>query len=530
MTSTTQVPKFSLVHDPWIPTGDGDVSLEEAFRQSRSVGAVASANAALDAAVFRFAIAVMYRAYGLFSDPDEDELDVWERVWNADNLFDGPVERYLAEHGDSMTLEHLLVPELKNAKGEWKDTASMFQSRRLFPQAIPAELTPAEVVRSVLYVQAWDTAGIKTGDPADPRTTGNKVYGARTGSLGFGGATVFSGASFHETVCLNWVPGLTTPDDKPMWERAPYPVGPRPGVDENYRPGVCELLTWQSRRINVRWRGDRCDGVMVSTGDNLSDIAFDGAEPMANLKFREKSSKKHGFPVYTPAPLRAVDRGWRCLGGILPSAPRGVLKGGIGDGGDEERPSETARFLRGVVDENIVPDGFVLRAQHISYDFNDESSVINFERQTVLPLPSAALVPGGCADTIIAAADYTEEVVAKSVRSFVWSLDIASGGEGKWESTRMNSQTARFYRDISDALPRWVEEMDPSGGVGELERWKLWVARTVERTAGEIIDTAPVSAFHGVDRDGRSYSVTSSLDHLRRSLRPKRKENVDGTA
>ena len=81
--TTTSPPDFSLVHDPWIPTTDGDVSLDHTLRHSRDITAVASGNAAQDVAILRWILAVIYRSYGLNAPVGGDEdagLDQWETV------------------------------------------------------------------------------------------------------------------------------------------------------------------------------------------------------------------------------------------------------------------------------------------------------------------------------------------------------------------------------------------------------------------------------------------------------------------
>lgn len=526
MSSLNPPSRYSLVHDPWIPTRHGDVSLETTLRDSRSIAGIDSGNAAVDVAVMRFILALVYRAHALYG-PDttdiDDALDAWERVWNSDTLYTDEVARYLDEYGESMTLETLLVPSMVSASGVWRETDTMFQSRDLFPQVVPETMTPAELARAVLYVQAWDTAGIKTGDPTDPRTTGGKIYGATVGGLGWAGTTAIIGATLHETLCLNWVPGLASTGDLPMWERAHYGACARSDIEPGHTPGVVELLTWQSRRLNAQWEDGVCTGVMVSAGDNLPIDAYTN-DPMTVFTLSEPRSKTTGRPVYVPAPMYSHNAVWRCVGGLLPSTPRETVSSGVAEGSVKSLPPKTAEFLGSAIDEGVLADGFVLRAHHVSYVYGTKSVVIDDVRETTFPLPSASLGTGQCAATVVAAADYTAEKVMKAIRSFVWSLDIAAGGEGAWDSASITAMMDKFTRAVSASFNAWSETVT-QGGVDDLDRWKQQVKDDVVRVAEKCVSLAPVRASVGTIHDGRTYSAARSLDALRTSLTPKKDTN-----
>lgn len=518
--TTTTPPEFSLVHDPWIPTIDGDISLIDLLTHGRDIDYITSGNPATDVAILRYALAVIYRAYGLYSDCAGDEdtaLDTWEKVWHADSFYTDEVAHYLDEHGETMTLRNLLVPEMENQKGVWHNPSSLYPSRPLFPSNVPNELTPAEAVRAVLYVNAWDTAGIKTGALGDDRASNGRIYGATVGSLGWAGASTLHGENMHETLCLNWVATKCDKNDAPSWEHAPFPVGARYGDD--YRPGPAGLMTWHTRRVNMNWRDGRAVGVMVSRGDNLMVTAYDGAETMANFNLNKDRTKKSAVPVYTPSPMYAPECTWRCAGGILPSSPRDIVKSGVGEGSPTSRPPETTRFIGMVSDEGILPDGFVPRMSHINFAYGTKFAVIDEARLTLFPVPSAVLGTGDTAHTASAAVEYTAETVAKAIRSFVWAVDIASGGSGDFDKRSLAAQTTSLYRALSDQFNRWLQTMQ-SGGVGELERWKHESRARVLSVARTIAQQSPTTAFIGTEYDGRVYTATSALDTLGRQLTP----------
>lgn len=521
-------PIFSLVHDPWIPTPTGDVSLVEVLENSRNIPTIFTGNAAQNVAILRWILAVIYRAYGLNAPVNRDEdagLDQWESVWNADNLYTSEVAAYLDEYASSMTLRNLLVPEMRNAKGMWKDAHVFYPARGLFPQTVPDTLTPAEVVRAALYLNAWDTAGTKTGDPNDPREREGKVYGTRIGSLGWAGATTIVGNNLHETLCLNWVPVLSTPGDKPAWEYAPFHPCGRDGVDEDYHPGVSELLTWQNRRLNAHWEGGKATGFMVSRGDNLPVTAYLGAEPMSGFAFNKTKSSKAKLPIYTPAPMYDPGRSWRCMGGMMPSVTSAAtVSSGVGEGSPTRRPSEAARWVGMAASEGVLPVGFVARMHHVSYEYGTKNTVIDSVRSTAFPVPSGALsTDGAYATTVRAAIDYTSEKVSKSIRSFVWAMDIARGSDGDWDTcTYMTEATDEFYAALSSAFNAWAQHT--TGGVEELARWQALAYHTVGRVARAQVHVAPIEAFAGSEHDGVIYSASQALDILLYRLRPTKED------
>ena len=523
--TTNSPPDFSLVHDDWIPTAAGDVSLDYALEHSRDIAAVSSGNSAQDVSILRWILAVIYRAYGLNAPVGDDDagLDQWETVWNADNLYTDEVATYLDDHAESMTLRSLLVPEMHNAKNTWKDAHVLYPARGLFPQTVPDALTPAEVVRAALYLNSWNTAGVKTGDPNDPRTDKGKITGTQVGSLGWAGATTIVGSSLHETLCLNWVPVLSTPEDKPAWEIAPFHPCGRDGVDDDYRPGVAELLTWQNRRLNAHWEDGLATGFMVSRGDNLPVTAYLGAEPMSGFAFNKQRSSKAKVPIYTPAPMYTTGQTWRCMGGMMPAVTSAAtVSSGVGEGSPTHRPSEAARWVGMAASEGILPAGFVSRMHHVSYEYGTQSAVIDATRTTTFPVPSGALsTESSYAATIRAAIDYTSEKVVKHVRSFVWAMDIARGGEGDW-GTYMTESAAEFYAALSTEFNQWAQHT--TGGAEELARWQRHAYHTAVRVARSQVMRAPVDAFAGHEHDGTIRTASQALDILTYRLRPTKED------
>ena len=158
---------------------------------------------------------------------------------------------------------------------------------------------------------------------------------------------------------------------------------------------------------------------------------------------------------------------------------------------------------------------------HISYVYGTKSAVIEGTRTTAFPVPSAALGDGTCANTVVAATDYTDKVVKKAVRQFVWALDIASGGDGNFDKRNLVTHVTSFYRELSDEFNRWLETLQPDEGDGELERWKHQARNRALTVATTLVEHSPVEAFSGKSYEDKHYTAPNALDVLRQRLTPK---------
>ena len=244
---------------------------------------------------------------------------------------------------------------------------------------------------------------------------------------------------------------------------------------------------------------------------------------MSGFAFNKQRSSKAKVPVYTPAPMYTPGRTWRCMGGMMPSVTSAAtVSSGVGEGSPTHRPSEAARWVGMAASEGILPAGFVSRMYHVSYEYGTQSAVIDSTRTTEFPVPSGALsTDGAYAATIRAAIDYTGDVVDKAIRSFVWAMDIARGGEGDW-GTHMIEAATEFYAALSTEFNSWAQHT--VGGADELARWQRHAYHTVERVARAQVMRAPVEAFAGHEHDGTIRTASQALDILTYRLRPTKED------
>lgn len=143
-------------------------------------------------------------------------------------------------------------------------------------------LLPAEAARWLVFLQAYDTAGIKTPVEGNTHVNKGKVYAPKgmlgTGWLGGIGGLYAEGRNLFETLMLNWVLYDTKFDseryrlfgnnqDIPVWEREDPPSTDL--NDQNRFVGPVQAMTWQSRRVRLVPSEDnaRIIGIMSCYGD-----------------------------------------------------------------------------------------------------------------------------------------------------------------------------------------------------------------------------------------------------------------------
>lgn len=520
-------PEFNLVTDPWLrlATLDATVteaSIETALRNSRDYTGLSGDFAPEDAAVTRVLLAILYRAYK-DSLPDTDDLDAvidfWESLVHAPSLWTPQVEDYLAKYRERFFLSgakpFMLTPELdEKGKDIFKPVATIiFPGVDQFSTSTPETLTPSEVARAVICAQSYDTTGIKTGVSADPRASKGKATGAKLSPAAWGATTIVTGANLHETLLLNYVPHLTKADDTPPWERE------HPGLstydaalmrDKNaYKQGVApagpvDSMTWQSRRINVRWNEDgRADGVVISTGDPLNGNALFGVESMSPLYFSIPQSEELKSATYRVSALDTERESWSRLGGFLPEATPRTYQGDKKKwrGTQSTQPAETIKWVKTLVNEGILHSTAHLRAHAVSVVYGPQNSIAVDVIEAGFPVPKSAMENDAINDAIFAAAGALPSVMGhisvfykNLVMSPMSGPDMAYGDGGRADK-----------RAVSAAFESWLEKIGEYDGDADslYEAWAEKTLRTVEAYADKTISTLPTRAFVSTVSDGK---------------------------
>ncbi|WP_278591427.1 type I-E CRISPR-associated protein Cse1/CasA [Olsenella uli] len=216
---------FNLIDEPWIRVRDDagavrEVSLLELFSQAPRFRCLANDLPTQDFAILRVLLAILQRAISpMLDDLDEDvePAEVWGRLWESPELPMKDIEAYLAKWHDRFDLfdperPFMQVPDLRTSKDELspvsKIIADVPDGDRLFSLRSGYNLDKlsfAEAARWLIHVQAFDTAGIKSGVVGDPNVKDGKSYPRGTGWAGNLGGVFIEGDTFRDTLLLNLI-------------------------------------------------------------------------------------------------------------------------------------------------------------------------------------------------------------------------------------------------------------------------------------------------------------------------------------
>lgn len=364
-------------------------------------------------------------------------------------------------------------------------------------------LLPAEAARWLVFLQAYDTAGIKTPVEGNTHVNKGKVYAPKgmlgTGWLGGIGGLYAEGRNLFETLMLNWVLYDTKFDseryrlfgnnqDIPVWEREDPPSTDL--NDQNRFVGPVQAMTWQSRRVRLVPSEDnaRIIGIMSCYGDVVAPYNTDVFEKMTAWRSSVTQQKKLGLPAPPHMPV-VHDAGkalWRGLEPILCASDEGDSRPGLIRWLEEIR----TEILES---EKHVLDLVTIHAQGMTY--GTQSSVFETGIDDTLSLNSVMFRHdySGIASVLDVVKCTDGAVLALS--QFVRNLRAASGDKGK--STETAEQVREWaYADLDglfrDELAAFDETQDP---IEYANAWKDEIHRRLLQMGWEYLDQSSVPVF-----------------------------------
>lgn len=306
----------------------------------------------------RFLLAIMYRAYCIDGADEEQMRELWEGIYSSGQFNEDALDYYFDEWADRFFLlgerPFFQVPGLQYVGSKPYSPVSemiadvpkpdkyLFSMRDL---RAADSLLPAEAARWLVFLQAYDTAGIKTPVEGNTHVNKGKVYAPKgmlgTGWLGGIGGLYAEGRNLFETLMLNWVLYDTKFDseryrlfgnnqDIPVWEREDPPSTDL--NDQNRFVGPVQAMTWQSRRVRLVPSEDnaRIIGIMSCYGDVVAPYNTDVFEKMTAWRSSVTQQKKLGLPAPPHMPV-VHDAGkalWRGLEPILCASDEGGFAAG----------------------------------------------------------------------------------------------------------------------------------------------------------------------------------------------------------
>ncbi len=515
--------RFSLIDRPWLLARRedgtvGEVSLVEAFRSAHQLLGLAGDVPTQVFAHTRLLLAILHRAVA-----GPRDLDEWRELWRAGTLPADTIETYLRAHAHRFDLmdphePFFQVGSLRTAEDKVSDLSKLIadvpNGHPFFTTRIGTRLVlePAEAARWLVHCQAFDPSGIKSGDPADPRTKNGKGYPIGVGWSGHLGGVLVAGRTLRDTLLLNLIPydfphasDSAPGDDRPPWERPQD--GAAVEVEDRAPTGPVDLFTWQSRRIRLSWdtndTGRVVTGVLIANGDRRTPQNMHPFEPHTGWRRSQAQEKKlrSTVRVYMPLehdPERAI---WRGLQSMLPEA---------------DKPAGAARLTAIVLEwigrltgSRVLDRAYPLSVRTIGMTYGSQSSTVAeivddaLNVRAILFAQDAAALVGA-----VKLAVENSEAGATAIGRLAENLAVAAGSR---EPTGPRTRGTEYAYSTLDPLFRsWLAALGPdTDSMDCLTTWHHTAADALKALADELMSGASPAAWVGrPDRRGRLITST----------------------
>ena len=530
-------PDFNLCNEPWIPVlyvsgQTQEVSLKQLFDESNSIRKIHSGDATTDVAILGVAVAIFFRAV-LENTEEYGELYREPKKW-IQNISSGGSEQlyfvqdYLKKYQDRFNLfdaerPFMQVADLHTSKGEVKpvsrlvlDSESEYFSMRA-EQALTS-LSYAEAARYLVTVQAYDYSGIKSGAVGDPRVKGGRGYPIGVGWYGTTGKIIIHGENLIETLlyCIDYEQLLNVEkvkgkshrialQDKPVWERElPDTAAPRAykgGDPTKYKDepapaaGMCEILTWQSRRVRLFPENGRVTGVLVSNGDKWFDRNT-YTDPLTAYRFSKNQSTQTN-PVWMPKAHSAERTLWRGVDALLMRLDSSQIK--------QDKP---APVIRQISSGKYFPAGAKANVQLVGMVYGNQSAVIEGTIDESLSLELALLTEQGAriSTTVRENIQITMDA-AIALGQYAGNLLRAAGKEYEFRP----SVTESILHRMEDEFRSWLADLSVSDDVSaQAAKWQSKVRRILEGEADQLAVSAGPKAAIGTIYDEQLYNTAKA--------------------
>lgn len=530
-------PDFNLCNEPWIPVlyvsgQTQEVSLKQLFDESNSIRKIHSGDATTDVAILGVAVAIFFRAV-LENTEEYGELYREPKKW-IQNISSGGSEQlyfvqgYLKKYQDRFNLfdaerPFMQVADLHTSKGEVKpvsrlvlDSESEYFSMRA-EQALTS-LSYAEAARYLVTVQAYDYSGIKSGAVGDPRVKGGKGYPLGVGWYGTTGKIIIHGENLIETLlyCIDYEQLLNVEkvkgkshrialQDKPVWERElPDTAAPRAykgGDPTKYKDepapaaGMCEILTWQSRRVRLFPENGRVTGVLVSNGDKWLDRNT-YTDPLTAYRFSKNQSTQTHY-VWMPQTHSAERTLWRGADALLTRLSS-----------SQEKQNKPATVIRQISSGKYFSPDTKTKIQLVGMVYGTQSSIVEETIDESVTLELGILTEQG-AEISAMVRDNIQLTMDASIAlgQYAGNLLRAAGKEYEFRP----SVTESILHRMEDEFRSWLADLSVSDDVSaQAAKWQSKVRRILEGEADQLAVSAGPKAAIGTIYDEQLYNTAKA--------------------
>ena len=530
-------PDFNLCNEPWIPVlyvsgQTQEVSLKQLFDESNSIRKIHSGDATTDVAILGVAVVIFFRAV-LENKEEYGELYREPKKWIQNISLGGSeqlyfVQDYLKKYQDRFNLfdaerPFMQVADLHTSKGEVKpvsrlvlDSESEYFSMRA-EQALTS-LSYAEAARYLVTVQAYDYSGIKSGAVGDPRVKGGRGYPIGVGWYGTTGKIIIHGENLIETLlyCIDYEQLLNVEkvkgkshrialQDKPVWERElPDTAAPRAykgGDPTKYKDepapaaGMCEILTWQSRRVRLFPENGRVTGVLVSNGDKWLDRNT-YTDPLTAYRFSKNQSTQTHY-VWMPQTHSAERTLWRGADALLTRLSS-----------SQEKQNKPATVIRQISSGKYFSPDTKTKIQLVGMVYGTQSSIVEETIDESVTLELGILTEQG-AEISAMVRDNIQLTMDASIAlgQYAGNLLRAAGKEYEFRP----SVTESILHRMEDEFRSWLADLSVSDDVStQAAKWQSKVRRILEGEADQLAVSAGPKAAIGTIYDEQLYNTAKA--------------------
>lgn len=503
---------FNLVSQPWIYVLDtsGDyatLSLQETFRQSQEIASVSGELPTQDFAIVRTLLAIGHRAVG--GPRDEDH---WFEIWENPESFIESCLAYLDtwEHKFDLfdstqpfyQISDLCTSNPKEKGSLHKLIASVPDNFPLFTSHFGTGLesiSPAEAARWLIHLQAYDTAGIKTGMVGDPRVKQGKGYSIGTGWVGNLGGILIEGKNLLQTLLLNLVPmnamsdAYDFEDDLPVWEREPQtsaPEGLTKDSDTRTPMGKVDLYTWQVRRVRLTTdEQGNVTNALVGNGDKIIGHNKHVYEPLSGWRYSVPQSQKYKTDVYMPKGHDPTRRLWRGLQSIVANTYQTDIN-------HKTLQASNLSFLRSV--QEFLDMHGLLRIRAYGFSYGSQSAIYEDCFNDSIVAPTDAYTDPVLGNLILDAVSSAEKATY-ALADFAKEIAYAAGASPKDSSSEglPNKVRTQAFEALETDFRQWLRQLDPTMPEAALTQWRTIARRTISDIARKTAEMAGPTAMIG---------------------------------
>ncbi|MEW5894656.1 MAG: type I-E CRISPR-associated protein Cse1/CasA, partial [Candidatus Omnitrophota bacterium] len=317
---------YNLIDEPWIPVRDlggnlKELGIKEVLLSANNLASIEDQSPLVTASLYRFLLAVLYRALKGPCDIDEakklfregfpgQKITAYLEKWRSRFfLFD---EKY--PFGQVPEYE----PMVKNGKQNWRSWTAL---------AAEHNADNAKVL--------FDHVDVSASGEMPLKQTARWLFACNTFVLG-GGNSDFKytkdapssssamaipiGKNLQDTLIFCLVPQNyeLTETDIPLWERDSEGVEFLKNGVERSETGYADLYTWRSR--SIRFKEKTFGGISkLALASGIGYVDSSLIDPMVGYKIVDVKNKETDEKVKKKLPLRFEDRGiWRDFDSLLP--------------------------------------------------------------------------------------------------------------------------------------------------------------------------------------------------------------------